>query len=339
MPDTIYIPYTYRVILRETGQFYFGAKYGKKNTNPDTFWVSYTTSSQTISKLIALYGKEAFDVKVLRRFKTAEEAKEHEDMLIIARIHEDLCLNGHCGGTAADTNVGRKIKNADGLSSYDVAKVKIHQTKINTLDVNGLNIYQRSYIKALENNPDLIKIRTEGAKKTMSLVGEDGLNKWQRMGMARKGENNPVHQEGVKEKISIGVKKYVEENAELIKRKNAILNERLDTEIGEDGLTVRQRHSQFMLDNNPTSDTKWYNDGANNYRLMPDTAPEHLTQGRLSFKHKKHKPIVTCPHCGLRTKQSGNMTRYHFDNCKDKHEVKIVDNNNTSDKGIDDEQQ
>lgn len=30
----------------------------------------------------------------------------------------------------------------------------------------------------------------------------------------------------------------------------------------------------------------------------------------------KNKPFVTCPYCGLRAKQSPNMTRYHFENCK-----------------------
>lgn len=30
----------------------------------------------------------------------------------------------------------------------------------------------------------------------------------------------------------------------------------------------------------------------------------------------KNKPFVTCPYCGLHAKQSPNMTRYHFENCK-----------------------
>lgn len=32
----------------------------------------------------------------------------------------------------------------------------------------------------------------------------------------------------------------------------------------------------------------------------------------------KNKPFVTCPYCGLCAKQSPNMTRYHFANCKHK---------------------
>lgn len=32
----------------------------------------------------------------------------------------------------------------------------------------------------------------------------------------------------------------------------------------------------------------------------------------------KNKPFVTCPYCGLCAKQSPNMTRYHFENCKHK---------------------
>lgn len=30
----------------------------------------------------------------------------------------------------------------------------------------------------------------------------------------------------------------------------------------------------------------------------------------------KKRPFVMCPYCGLRAKQSTNMTRYHFENCK-----------------------
>ena len=29
-----------------------------------------------------------------------------------------------------------------------------------------------------------------------------------------------------------------------------------------------------------------------------------------------NRPIVKCPHCGLKGKQGHNMNRYHFDNCK-----------------------
>lgn len=29
-----------------------------------------------------------------------------------------------------------------------------------------------------------------------------------------------------------------------------------------------------------------------------------------------NKPVVVCPHCDITSKNLGNMTRYHFDNCK-----------------------
>lgn len=32
----------------------------------------------------------------------------------------------------------------------------------------------------------------------------------------------------------------------------------------------------------------------------------------------KDKPLMTCPHCGMKSKSSPNMKRYHYDNCKQK---------------------
>jgi hypothetical protein len=39
--------------------------------------------------------------------------------------------------------------------------------------------------------------------------------------------------------------------------------------------------------------------------------------GRIKFKHKKEKIIRICPWCG-KEGSGGNMTKYHFDNCKNK---------------------
>lgn len=36
---------------------------------------------------------------------------------------------------------------------------------------------------------------------------------------------------------------------------------------------------------------------------------------RKSAETKKNSPILECPHCGIKSRGSSNMTRYHFDNC------------------------
>jgi hypothetical protein len=40
---------------------------------------------------------------------------------------------------------------------------------------------------------------------------------------------------------------------------------------------------------------------------------ESIKNQKLSIKKRE---IITCPHCGLSAKKSANMTRYHFDYCK-----------------------
>jgi hypothetical protein len=47
-------------------------------------------------------------------------------------------------------------------------------------------------------------------------------------------------------------------------------------------------------------------------------------QNRKTSKETKQKikdalanlPLIQCPHCDMKSKSKGNMTRYHFDNCK-----------------------
>lgn len=50
------------------------------------------------------------------------------------------------------------------------------------------------------------------------------------------------------------------------------------------------------------------------------TGVKHTEQQKMNIREGLAKrPLLTCPHCGLQSKHSSNMSRYHFDNCK-KHE-------------------
>lgn len=61
----------------------------------------------------------------------------------------------------------------------------------------------------------------------------------------------------------------------------------------------------------------WYNDGTKDYHIFPNQALPNYVEGRI-FK-KRELEIKICPHCGL-SGSGGNMSRYHFDNCKQKGE-------------------
>ena len=59
----------------------------------------------------------------------------------------------------------------------------------------------------------------------------------------------------------------------------------------------------------------WYNDGINEYFVFPEQINENWVQGRIT--KKRVLKLLTCPHCNS-SGSGGNMTRYHFDNCKNK---------------------
>lgn len=178
----------------------------------------------------------------------------------------------------------------------------------------GKEKHRKAYYKALENNPNLNKIRAESSKKTMSKIGEDGLTVYQRTGLAISGENNPAKRTEVRSKISKGNRQWVKENPEKHKQNQEKAKQAL-LEKDENGLNAHERHSQWMLENNPTAGSIWCNNGIENLRVESDREiPKGYKMGRM--KMKTHEKLI-CPHCGKSGGQGG-MKRYHFDNCKEK---------------------
>lgn len=87
--------YTYIIKHKQTGHFYYGVKYGKKNggTNPANLGKVYFSSSKQVQSMIERDGIENFDFAVRRIFENAESAIQWERKVIM-RIHKNpLCLN------------------------------------------------------------------------------------------------------------------------------------------------------------------------------------------------------------------------------------------------------
>jgi hypothetical protein len=310
MSTIIYTPYVYRVESLTTSEFYYGVKYAK-GAHPDWFWKDYFTSSKIIKSLIKKYGKDDFKTEIVKTFKTAEDAAAFETNIIRENIHKENCVNMNVNGATINGYKMRLIKGDDGLTSYHHGAQKGNATKLADIDENGLNGCQRAYYKAVEKNPDLHLVRTASMIATLSIIGDDGLSGFQRRGLQILGENNPVHNDGVKDKISKGIKRWNKENPEAasaiqVKAKAAYI---------EKGCA--EAHSQWMLKNNPTSASIWCNNGKNNLRIKNnEPVPEGYVKGRLPFKSMVKKES-TCPHCNFVGK-GGGMKRYHFENCKHK---------------------
>lgn len=89
----IYIPYTYLIGWTEHNRWYYGSKYGQ-SANPETFWVTYHTSSEYVKEFREQHG-EPDVIQVRRTFTTAEETIGWENKVLkrLGVRHQDHWLN------------------------------------------------------------------------------------------------------------------------------------------------------------------------------------------------------------------------------------------------------
>ena len=282
---SIYQPYFYIIQEVSTGMYYAGAKWCK-NANPDNFMIEggYITSSKIVKRNISQNGLESFIICKIKTFSDSKSTYEYETKFLqkIDARNNPKFYNAHNNdGLALYNPEIRKIKDENGMTSYEKGAIKGVETKRQNV-VDGKNALQRAYEKALSNNPDLVSIRKENTRKTMLIVDETtGLNTYQKNGLNISGNKNPSCKPENAKKISEGRKKYIENNKKDWLERQRKHNEKLDNEKDENGMTTRERHSEWMKKNNPASGSKWYNNGSKNLRLKPgEIIPEGYFAGR-----------------------------------------------------------
>jgi len=140
-----YIPYTYIVKNKTTGLFYYGVKISKLDANPKLFWQRYFTSSRLVKQLIEQYGIDDFDWEIRKTFTTAEDAVRWEKRVLRKLMHNNKCLNQHCGGNIVHCNKPRIIPDKNGINSYHKAVPKIKDSRLKKVHSSGLNDYQVAY--------------------------------------------------------------------------------------------------------------------------------------------------------------------------------------------------
>lgn len=82
------IPYTYKLIFKPTGQYYYGVRYAK-GCNPNDLWDKYFTSSKHVHKLIKEYGLNSFTIKITKTFSNKKDALLHE-LNILERVKANI---------------------------------------------------------------------------------------------------------------------------------------------------------------------------------------------------------------------------------------------------------
>jgi hypothetical protein len=107
-------PFTYSIYCKPTNQYYYGTRYAV-GCQPSDLWQTYFTSSKVVKSLINLYGKEAFDIKIRKIFKTKHQALLWEEKFLkrVQAAQSPKWLNKHNGNktfycTGHQGNLGRK---------------------------------------------------------------------------------------------------------------------------------------------------------------------------------------------------------------------------------------
>lgn len=90
----IYLPFTYVITFKHTGQRYYGVRYAK-NAHPSKLWTTYFTSSKVINSLLKEHGPDAFLVSIRRAFNNKESAVLWESKVLrrLDASHSDQWFN------------------------------------------------------------------------------------------------------------------------------------------------------------------------------------------------------------------------------------------------------
>src|ERR1035437_7045997 len=76
------ISYTYLLHHIPTDTYYYGVKYSR-NSDPNTFWVKYFTSSKKLIPLYrTLFGDDSFEFEIRRVFDDKMKAREWEHKVL-----------------------------------------------------------------------------------------------------------------------------------------------------------------------------------------------------------------------------------------------------------------
>ena len=181
----IYQPYTYLIKFKPTGQLYYGSSYANsksKTANPSQFWNTYFTSSKHIKRLVAEYGKDAFEVKVRKVFETAEQALKCERKVLThfdAKFNDNWLNKSNGYGSKAFTSHTQETR--DKISKANKGrklptKTKEHREKLSIANKGKSLTPEKKEALLLANTgrkmPDHVKEMLREISKTRKVSDE-----------------------------------------------------------------------------------------------------------------------------------------------------------------------
>lgn len=214
-------------------------------------------------------------------------------------------------------NESLNVINEDGITIREQSIIKMTKTK-NMIEGNGLTNAQNTAIngaktrttKILDNGLTVAQDNAlKGVETKTSTILDNGLNILQNA--SRKclvTKRNTILDNGL----------TIEEAARLKQ------SQTLTTTILDNGLTIAQdigvkgaaTRANTILDNGLTIDQ---NAGLKQSQTKLSKEWKDTIGKESSRKMAitmKNKPMLTCPHCGIQTNSTGNMARWHNENCK-----------------------
>lgn len=296
--------YTYRITNIKERMYYYGVH--SCNCLPkEDIGVKYFSSSKNKFVKDQKENPQDYKYKIIKIFSTRVEAVEHEMFLhkkFDVKLHEKFYNNANQTSTGFDTTGKGNYVDENGKT------ISISREEAKARNLKGATTGKSAWNKGLKMSEEYNKSHKEKIKNS---------------GRSFKGENNPNygkhHSEETKEKIRQGNigKTHSEETKEKMSQNRS----------GEKHWNYGLNHSEETKEKmrKPKSEEGKQNmkDGIKLAGGRAGTknsfyGKTHSEETKAKIKETKlNQPIKICPHCGNEGR-GGNMTRYHFNNCKNR---------------------
>jgi hypothetical protein len=284
---------------------YVGVKYSK-NSNPDTFWKTYFTSSKHVKNLIKFYGVGDFNYKILKICNTPYDALLYERSLLKLAVIKPNYLNLHIN-FIGDFSEEIYLKVND--KQRKIAMIMGKLSKLNKTGIFKFSVEEKKEIASM-GGIAAAKINRELGR---AIFDKDIRNKQHltlkekqvsayydpdlRVSISSKGGKNGAFSKNFYSKNSISEEKRIEDQRERgrkggPKNKGFIwYNDGVNEFKYTANMQIMKSFDEFIDENiqfkkgiikKRTSDKIWVNDGNKNYMIdKNEYSSENYNLGRL----------------------------------------------------------
>lgn len=186
--------FVYKITNLINGKFYYG-KHATNNLND-----RYLGSGVLIKKAIKKYGKENFQLKILRFFDSEKDAFNFERVLVNSNtVNDDKCYNLVEGGKGLSSDSAKLLNTAKHLVEYSrtvEAKNRARNRMKDLMSSEYMKSCARNNLNKINNDKEFIKRRAERVKKVLipyskSIEGRESASK--RMKQYLRTEEGKMH--------------------------------------------------------------------------------------------------------------------------------------------------